>query len=525
MPYSIIQAGESLQFLDADGVLTTLTLPTGVELATTTPPRWAIINRYVILVNTPSTPLTIDGEGTVRPLSPAAPVLAPNVAIGSAGTLSGTYEGIRYTYIIKDAAGNVIAESGMSPPSGSVTVTNDKIAVSSIGISSDSQVTGRRIYRGTDGGTTLFKWFDLDGNVLTSFEDDLADAELPIISAPTLGSAPRLTLVKEWRNRLWGVSEADKDELRFAQADAWWAWPVTNSINVPILGDSSRGIIGLIPRREALGVGKRDVIWQVTGTTSSDFRIVKLAESTGVESQETMCIYRDTAWWLWKDGVYQWNSEGIKCISDGKVRSWFANDDEFNRDMFPNAFAIFDPTRLKYRLYLASAGSSEIDRWIEYDLQAGTWWGPHKTDAFSPTCSFLLFDSADKVVPAVGSSEMYVWQPRAMTEATDHLATGIDMNVLTKWHDGGYPDPEKHWGSPTILGKVQEAGRIAVTPSAGYTGASEQDPMYYTMSEGREVLDRIGRGQLARLKLTHNTSNEPVEIYGIELPYNIFGLR
>ena len=523
MPYSIIQAGNDLQFLNSDGVLTTLTLPTGVELSELTPPRWAIINRYVVLANTPNYPLTIDGEGTVRPLSPAAPVLAPTVAVGSAGSLSGTYSGITYTYIIKDSAGNLIAESGMSPASGSVTVTSDKIAVSGIGISPDTQVTGRRIYRPTTNGTTLFKWFDLDGNVLTSFEDDLADAALPIVSAPTLGTAPRLTLIKEWRNRLWGVSEDKKDSLRYAEPDAWWAWPNTNEIKVPILGDSSRGIIGLMPRREALGVGKRDVIWQVTGQTPTDFRVVKLAESIGIESQESLVIYRDTVWWLWKDGVYQWNSEGIKNISDGKVRSWFATDSYFNRDKFQNAFAIFDPTRLKYRLFLASAGSTTIDRWVEYDIETKTWWGPHKTGAFDPTCAFLLFDASDKVVPVTGSDDAYVWEPTSV--ATDHLSEGIETEVITKWHDGGAPDFEKHWGAISVLGKVQEAGEIAVSPTVGYLDATEQTPMTYDMTLGRENLDRLGRGQLMKLRFAHSIYNEPVELYGVQIPFNIFGQR
>jgi len=123
----------------------------------------------------------------------------------------------------------------------------------------------------------------------------------------------------------------------------------------------------------------------------------------------------------------------------------------------------------------------------------------------------------------MGSSNAYIWEPT--TTATDYQATGIDMDVVTRWHDGGAPDPEKHWGAPTLLGKVQTAGQIAVTPYAGYLDAEAQDPMYYQMSLGREVLDRIGRGQLMKLRLTHSTYNEPVELYGIEVPYNIFGTR
>ncbi|MCA1841401.1 MAG: hypothetical protein LC723_13945, partial [Actinobacteria bacterium] len=392
MPFTVIQAGATLQFLAEDGGLQTLALPNGYTLSTNRPPRWVVINRTAILVNTPSAPLAITGDAVVRPLGSAGPSDPPSVEPGGPGGLTGEYGGIRYTYITKNVNGEVISESPMSPPSNTVTLSTDMLAINNILPSPDNTVTGRRVYRPTASGATLFKLVDIDDNTSLAYEDNTPDAALSLIAAPTLGAVPRLITAKEWKNRIWGTDDSDIDTLRFSEPDAWWAWPVTNGFNVPIVGGGGRGIIGLMPRREYLGIGKRDLIWAIVGDTPSDFRLVKLSELCGVESQESVATYRDTCWWLWKDGVYQWDSEGINSVSDGKVKSWFTTDNYFNRSKFRDAFAIFDPTTLKYRLFLASAGSSVIDSWVEYDTQTQTWWGPHSSASFNPTSSFIIYN-------------------------------------------------------------------------------------------------------------------------------------
>lgn len=523
MPFAIIQAGNELQFLNTEGDLTPITLPVGVTLAVDKPPRFAVMNRVVILVNTPNRVITIDGNGDVRPLAPLSPTLAPIVGSTGGGSLSGDYEGIRYSFIVKNPNGEIISESGFSPASGPVTVTNQAISVTGIQTSTEL-VSGRRVYRPVDNGTELFHWFDIDDNVTTSFISDTPDSGLGLISTPILGDPPNLTLVKEWRNRLWGVSPLQPDTLRFSQPGAWWAWPPTNGINVPIIGDDSIGIRALVPRRESLGVGKRDVFYQVSGETSAKFRLVKVSALVGIESQETVVVYRDSAWWLWKDGVYQWDSEGINSITDGKVKSWFVTDDYFNRNYFYKAFAIFDQDRLKYRLFLPSAGSTVIDSWVEYDIKTQTWWGPHSTEAFSPTCSFYMYDSQEKLFSLVGSAEAFTWREDS-SKPHDHLATPIDCELVTKFYDGGAPSLEKFWDQLTVLGKVQEAGQVEIYPTVGYPDDPEQTPLFYDMKRGKQVLDRLGQGPFMRLRLRHRVWKEPVQLYGMEVPFNIFGKR
>src|SRR5262245_14482672 len=131
MAFTLIQAGDTLQLVATDGTLTPLTLPSGIELRQDVPPRWAVYGRYVILVNTPNRPLTIDGTGTVRPLAPAPPRLAAVLSGVAGGALSGTYR-VLYTFIIQDEIGNVIAESDYSPTSNPVTIVSQFLKASNL---------------------------------------------------------------------------------------------------------------------------------------------------------------------------------------------------------------------------------------------------------------------------------------------------------------------------------------------------------------------------------------------------------
>lgn len=522
MAFSVIQANSSLQLVNSAGEVSTLTLPSGITLRTDIAPRWAIFDNLVVLVNTPNAPLTIDAAGTVRLLTPQTPGSGPVVSAGSAGGLSGTYGHVRYTYVVKDTSGRTISESDYSPASNTVTITSQNLQAASLGISPDS-ISSRRLYRPTTGGTTLFPWLDVEGNVVTTVQDDLADAGLSLVAAPDLGRPPRLTLIQEWRGRLWGVGDVAIDNLLYSRPDAMWAWPADNFIEVPGAGSDRFGLVALAPRRDALGVGRRDIIWQVVGEDPDNFRVVKLSENTGVESQETVATYRDTVFWLWKDGVYQWDSSGLTNVSDGKVSSWFNTNSYFNAALFSRAFAVFDPSTLRYRLYLAAAGSAQVDRWIEYDLTTKTWWGPHKTSAFTPTSAFILTDEDDGVQVVVGSKDAFLWEDQDIS--TDGTSDGIAFDVDTKFFDGDTPEREKVWGQLSMMGRTQPSGRLLITPKTGFLSSSKLPPLTYTMSSGRERLRRIGRGKLLQLNLTHSRAGEPVELYGIKVPFSDGGER
>ena len=110
MAFNLIQAGTDLFTVNAKGgISSALTLPTSVTLSATRIPRFARFGRYVIVVNTPSRPLSVDDSGTVRPLTPLPPTSTPVLASETGGGLSGSFLA-KQTFVFLDAAGNIIAE-------------------------------------------------------------------------------------------------------------------------------------------------------------------------------------------------------------------------------------------------------------------------------------------------------------------------------------------------------------------------------------------------------------------------------
>lgn len=524
MSFSVIQAGSSLQMIDDNGVLSSaLTLPTGVTLRTDIPPRFTIFGRYVILTNTPTQPITIDAAGVVRLLTPQPPRTAPVLSAVSGGTLSGTYNKVRYTFVTLDAAGNLYSESDFSPASGSVTLANQFLKASNLDISPD-QISGRRIYRPTTDGAVLFQWVDLDGNVLTSVQDDLSDAGLSLVAAPILGTPPDLMLIAEWRDRLWGVDRIAVDDLRYTEVGFQYAWPADNSFPIPSVGSDLLGIRSLMARREALGIGRQNQLLQIIGTDDTNFQIIKLSQNCGVTSNESVAVYRDTAYFLWQDGVYSWSDEGIQCISDGKVRSWFATDDTFNRSRFQYAFAHVDPIRNKYRLFLNEAGSATTINWVEYDLTEKTWWGPHLTTKFAPTSIFTLLDGQLVPRPTYGGDDSNLY--RDQDTRTDGADEPISFDVVTKKFAMNEPDISKYWGELSVVQKAQTGGTLDIAVTAGDLNTTTTTTLQSDMTKSRQRLGRAGTGRHLQLEMTNDELGQPVEIYGIEVaPVSILGRR
>lgn len=519
--FTLVQAGTNLVAYNADGAGSTLTIPSGISLTTQRTPRFARFKKYAILVNSVSRPICIDDSGVVRPLVPQAPVQALTLAGASGGALTGSYLA-RQTFVTLDVNGNLVSESDFSPLMASpVTIASQYLKVNGINISPDNTVTLARIYRTTTNGSVYFKWIDIQANNQTTFQDDLSDASLSVVAAPILGSVPNLSLCTEWQARLWGVDRFDADTLRYTEAGTMHAWSPFNAIPIGHVGSDENGIMALVPRRNALGVGRRNQFVQVTGTTRQNFTQTVIREECGVESQESVVVYKDTAYFLWRDGVYKWDYQGITCVSDGKVRTWFTTDTYFNRSMYYRAQAVLDPVGMKYRLLLCSTGSVYLDRWVEYDLNTGAWYGPHKTSVFTPSCLFQIYGSDGKPYHMMGSLEGYVSYDQ--DAKNDWGLAGIAASALTRQYYGNDPSATKYFDNLYVLNQAQPStsGLITITmggdiPSGTFTIGKTVD---------RTRVGRLGVGRFASLQFDHTTINEDLVLYGFEFPYNVVGQR
>ena len=521
MPYTLFQGGSSLQVMDTAGVLTTLTLPTGVVVDSTKTPRMTVFGRYAVVTNSVSRPITVDPEFTVRVLTPLPPRTTPVLTNTNGGNLSGTYK-IKQTFVTLDEYKQIIAESDFGEESLAVAITTDYLTAQELDRSSED-VTATRLYRTATLGDTFFRWLDIDGNTQVSVSDDLADVDLETAAAPILGTPPQLTIVASYRDRLWGVGDLEVDDLRYTEAQKMYAWPTTNRIPIQKIGSDDRGITGILARRDALAVARTNSLVQITGNSNDTFRQVVLSSEVGVEGTDTIAQFRDTIYFLWKDGVYTWDNGGINCISDGKVRKWFNSDTYFNRSRFKYAVGRVDPLTNKYQLLLSAAGSTSLDRWVEFDIKDRTWWGPHKTDAFTPTWMGLMVNSSGVFVPVHCSSTGHFWQEQ--DTRTDDTATGIALDVDGKFHDMGTPDIMKFFGQLSLISKTQAAGTLSILPYVGDLDVSAGTTISADMTLDRQRLVRLGIGQYCKLVFQHSTVAQDIELFGYEVPFHEVGRR
>lgn len=534
MAFIVAQAGTTLYKVDPTaGTAVALTLPTGITLSSTRKPRFAVLNNWVVLVNSPTRNLAIDPEGNVRVLVPRPPQGPPQVAAGAGTGLTGTFQ-VRQSFFVKGSDGQLYMESPLSPPSVATAISNQDLAVTNIAKSQDT-VSGTRLYRNASLGTQFYQWIDLEGNMQTAINNNLADAALALLPIqPTVLQAPPGTLpgthmktITAWKNRLWGVSDeaSSVDTVYYTEDGLVYAWGF--NLTAYPKGQDAQGIVAFAPRRDQLGILKRNGLWQITGSSNLNFSIVQIAfDKGGCVSQDSVISINDHVYWLGKDGVYEWGPNGVECVSDDSVQPWFTTDSYFNRTRFPNTFGRYNEITNSYELHMAAAGSSSEDRWVSFNLDNRKWYGPHRTGAFTPTHAGYGKDANGLPICLVGGSDGVLYTANGSTK-TDGTSTAIDYDVYGPFHHGDAPDVEHFWGEMSILSKVQTAGTLTITPTLGRLNAvaGAQEPIYHDMTKGRQLLRRLGDGPMVRLRFRENTAGQDVSLFGYTLPFFENGRR
>lgn len=532
MAFFLTQAGSTLYKVDpTSGTAVALTLPSGVTIDSTRKPRMAVLNQWVAIVNSPNRNLIVDPEGVVRVMTPRPPVSPPLVAGGAGTGLTGAYQ-VRESFVVLGSDGTLYTESPLSSPSISVTVSNKDLSVTQCAQSGDA-ITARRFYRTTAGGTLYYQWMDLDGNIITAFVNNLADAGLALLpqAASTLLAPPgtlpgtRLKQITSWRGRLWGINDDPSlvDTIYYSEDNKVYAWP--NSLIAYPKGQDSEGVVAFAPRRNQLGVLKRNGVWQITGTSSANFAIIQLASvKGGCIAGDSVVVVNDRVYWLGKDGVFEWGDDGIHSISDDTVQPWFQTDSYFTRTRFPFAFAKYNAQVNQYELHLAALGSSVEDRWVSFNLKTRKWYGPHKTAAFTPTSAAYGEDTNGLPLSVVGASSGILYTANQSTYK-DGTASPIDIDVFGPFHNGDAPDIKHYWGELSMLSKIETAGALTVTPYVGRLDATAGTAISHDLTLGRQRLRRIGVGDMVRLRFQNSDLNQGVTIYGYELPWFEVGRR
>lgn len=536
----LVQGGTTLYTMSRAGVATAVTLPSGTTLyGTAAQPCRATLfqvgeSPVTVVVNGATKDFYLDSAGTARNLQIIAPTAAPVPTAGTTTGLTGVYK-VACTFKVKDiTTGATLIESGMGPLSaGTAALVNQSIALASIPASGDASVNARGMYRTLAGGNTLYPWFDIDNNTTLSEDRGVADASLSLLPTTAIryGAPPALKLITSWKNRLWGVPRNRPDFVRWTEDRNFYGWSADNELLTPPQSADSLGVTAFIPRKDELGVGRRKGLHTIRGNSNASFQRLGISETLGPVNQESVVVVYNTGYFLTDVGIAEWNDTGLGIVSEAQVNGWFNTDTYFNRAMFPYAQGRYNPETDAVEWLLASAGSSTLDRWVAFHLRTRTWYGPHKTDAFtlasvanSPSFSGGLSDTDSLPLAVFGGTDGYLYA-RDSTNVLDHT-TAVAMSAALPPLSANIPDMEKYWDLWTIFSRVETGGELTITPTVGtLDGATASPAQIHDLTQGKRVMPRLGRGQYAQLTLSHSATTIRPRIYGVELPYNVIGRR
>lgn len=520
--YTVVITASAVKILGESGTYTELALPDGVNF-TGKRARVARLKNRLVITSAVTVPIWLGADLVLRILALPTPGNAPTLSAGSAGSYTGTRKA-KVSFIVRDSNGSVVAEGPLSSESAAVAFSSDIIDIDDIAVPpSNSPVTDRRIYLTADSGDTFFHAFDVEGTSITSVETTISDASLSLTEASDeLVQAPvNLNLPTFWKNRLWG---ADGDSVVGTAAGFIDRWP--NGFPVD-QGTDSFGITGFIPRKDEMAVGRRGRIYKLTGDDEDSFDLPNLTEGIGIRSADTCVVIRDVGYWLADDGVYIWDSAGVRSITDDTVRPWFATDDTFNRAIFSNAFACYDPVRHRYVLFLAAAGSTDIDHWVEFDIASQKWFGPHTTAMGVVFTSAFVAPDENNVLRMVAAGDdgfLYALEPGTYTDGVND--DEISLRVLGKFHYGDDPDFTHVFLQLSVFMKAQANKTLTVK---GHVGDATSQSTNYTQSadlgKERHQLPRLGVGRICQLEFTQNSGGAESGVFGYEIPFNTLGRR
>jgi hypothetical protein len=533
MPFYLAHAGTTLYKVDVGGSAVALTLPSGVTLSSSRRGRFAILNRAVVMVHAPSRPIQIDPNLVVRILTPKAPTTGPTVTASGSGSFTGNYAYL-VTFAIMSGT-RLLSESPAPNQPATVTASsNAQFNLSAIPTSSDPGVNARRIYRTTAGaGAVYYLVATLADNTTTTYTDTTSDSALAVndtladdLGEPMGNASPAeyFEQIIAWKDRLWAFGNTTPDRVFYSGNLKPWAWDPESYVTVKPEGQDLEGATGFGPRRDELVIGKRRALYKVIGSGPDNFEMIQIVEGTGIWATESAVVIRDTVYFLAEDGVYSYGAGGLKNLSKERVHAWFTTDAYFNRATFPRAFAKWNQRFNLYELHLGAVGSDDLDRWVALDLETGAWYGPHKTDAFTPTCAAVLEDDDGLVTPVLGAANGVIYKQNQ--DAFDDAGVAIDYDVTTKWHSQGAPSRDKYWGELTVHTKPEAAGTLTITPRVGNLDAAAQTPIAHSLTAGTRTHRRLGVGPFLQLRFRNNELNQGCELRGYEVdPVSDLGNR
>lgn len=292
----------------------------------------------------------------------SAPSTAPTIAEGAAGNLdAGDYIAV-VTYYNSGTG----MESNPSAVSNTLTLAASKqINWTSIPVSSNSQVTSRRLYRTlVDQQGVYYLVDEIEDNITTTYTDNVIETALGVDASFDNGTPPAaLKYNAIWQERMW---VSDGTDLYYSEIGLMEAFGDFNFLS--FTPDDGHKIKGFLPFGDKLIVGKTNKTFIVSGVDKFDSQ--SLSDTHGVFSHHSMQAADGRAFWFGGDNFYWSDGNQVKAFGDVSVRTLI---DGIDLTYASRMVAAIDKKKGWYMCLVPSDGATRPDLLLVYNYRDDSW--------------------------------------------------------------------------------------------------------------------------------------------------------
>lgn len=349
------------------GTITALPPLTGFSIGDSTKPWTAFEYKNIAYWLRESSNDLVRSDGTYfGPSGIDAPSAAPTLAAGAAGDIpAADFIGV-YTFYNPTTG----VESNPSPASAVYTHAGSlKINWSGIGVSTNSQVTARRIYRTLPNQTGEYYFVaQIDDNVTTTFTgDNVLVQDLGEAVSFSNGLPPDgLHFGAVWKERFF---PSDKVDLFYSESGRIECYDEDSIISV--FPDDGHEIRAVHAYGDRLVIGKTNKVHYLVGTTPDNFALLTLSDRHGCAAHHSMQSAEGLLFWLGLDNFYRSDGNSVVGLASVKLQTILAALDP---DTLEYATATVFPNRNWYVCRIPDVATVvynyKTDAWAEFEHDA-----------------------------------------------------------------------------------------------------------------------------------------------------------
>lgn len=371
----------------------------------------------------------------------------PSVALGAAGNPDGTY-----TYRVAFLTEYGLVSNG-GPSSASIVATSDKVSLTAVPVSADTQVIARLIYRDQDADAVYRFVGTIDDNVTTTFTDDVADADLgsadlPLAGSDSFDSTPpgRLYASVVWLGRIIGIDADEHFRVIIGDLNNPEAARIVDQLVL------EENLIALEVHGAGLLLYSADSTFLMTGDgVTAPFVVERVSTQLGANSYRMVCTIKNIH-------MVQHEAEVFFVLNPNDP--WLINKhrlDHFRDDITASTrsdgFLVHDRSRNRVILFNKGSGATynQLDVW-QYgtsgheeisgdgagvdpqDVRVGGWFSLTLPTNVNPKCAAMIERTADLPECWIGGNDGYIYwlgDPSTVNHADGSSSAAISTTLKT----------------------------------------------------------------------------------------------